>query len=246
VRVRDLESGRESVPVSIPATTTTTLEPRLSPDASLLIWSEMVERQPVSFLTSLVEPSRRELCRGCVGLSFLSSGEEALFLRPPNRIVRLRLTDTTETPVVDGGMQRILGADVSWDDRWLVVSSGRTDGTVTFHVLPVSGPPAAPSEWLQVQGGSDWRGSPRWSADGRLLYYLSDRDGFICLWAQPLDPASKQPSGEPFPVLHAHDNRMKMITMIRETAGISVGRRRVVINASELTGEIYTAMLEPG
>jgi hypothetical protein len=46
--------------------------------------------------------------------------------------------------------------------------------------------------------------SPVWSSDGGLLYYLSDRDGHTCVWAQRLDPATKRPLGAPFSVYHLH------------------------------------------
>ena len=39
---------------------------------------------------------------------------------------------------------------------------------------------------------------PIWSPDGNLLYFLSERDGFRCIWGQKLDPASKRPLGAPF------------------------------------------------
>ena len=37
---------------------------------------------------------------------------------------------------------------------------------------------------------------PFWSPDGNLLYFLSSRDGFLCLWAQWLDPSTKHPLGD--------------------------------------------------
>ena len=44
------------------------------------------------------------------------------------------------------------------------------------------------SEWIRVgEGAHAW-----WSPDGKLLYFLSARDGFQCLWAQRL--AQKQDS----------------------------------------------------
>jgi hypothetical protein len=45
---------------------------------------------------------------------------------------------------------------------------------------------------------------PRWSPDGALLYFLSERDGFRCLWAQRLEPTAKTPFGPAVPVHHFH------------------------------------------
>ncbi len=57
---------------------------------------------------------------------------------------------------------------------------------------------------------------------------------------------SKRPAGDEFPVVHAHQSKMKMWGP-RKGMGfeMSVGNRHLVFNAAEQTGEIYTAMLEP-
>lgn len=44
----------------------------------------------------------------------------------------------------------------------------------------------------------DW--CPRWSPDGRWLYFLSNRSGMNNLWRLPVDRGSGRPTGEPEPV----------------------------------------------
>ena len=46
-------------------------------------------------------------------------------------------------------------------------------------------------------------GAPAWSPDGSLLYYASNRDGFICVWAQRIGINGK-PEGDPLAVHHNH------------------------------------------
>lgn len=43
-----------------------------------------------------------------------------------------------------------------------------------------------------------------WAPDGNAVYYWSQRDGFRCLYKQPLDPESKVPQGNPIAILHRH------------------------------------------
>ena len=83
-----------------------------------------------------------------------------------------------------------------------------------------------------------------WSPDGRTLYYLSDRDDFTCVWAQSLDPDTREPAGDPFPIAHAHASSMKMAPIQRGAWTLDVGSDRLVFNAGEMTGSIYTAMLD--
>ena len=244
VRLRDLESGHESVVISVPARVTS-LRPRISADGNLLSWSDLVDRQRVTYVAPVAEPIGRELCRNCTVLGFFADGAEVLVSQRPNRLVRRRLADVGERLVLDTGEQAVIDADLSWDDRWLALSSARPDGAAAIHLVPVRDPPTPREEWLDLADGTAVVGSPRWSPDGRLLYYLSDRDGFNCVWARLLDPVTKRPAGEPFPVLHAHRSKMKMMMPEKSWFGLAVARGRLVFNAAETTGEIYTAMLEP-
>ena len=63
--------------------------------------------------------------------------------------------------------------------------------------------------WIPISSGflnyHSW-----WSPDGNTLYFLSRRDGFACIWAQPLDPATKQPEGAIKDVRHLH-GRLRVV-----------------------------------
>jgi hypothetical protein len=37
-----------------------------------------------------------------------------------------------------------------------------------------------------------------------MAYFISNRDGYHCIWAQRLDPATKRPIGEAFGYEHFH------------------------------------------
>src|SRR5205085_5063617 len=50
-------------------------------------------------------------------------------------------------------------------------------------------------DWIPVTDGSQVDANAAWSPDGNLLYFLSERDGFFCIWAQRLAPATKEPAG---------------------------------------------------
>jgi Tol biopolymer transport system component/predicted Ser/Thr protein kinase len=242
IRLRDLGSGQETVPVSIP-TQLINLRPCLSPDGRWLAWSRFVDKEFATFVAPTEEPTGRVVCRQCAGVAFLSGASELLVQRGL-RLARIRLADGVETPVLDVGQEWLFDAGVSTDEKWVALSTGRPDGHVALRVVRLDAPPDSLEKGIEIADGTSWTGSPRWSPDGRLLYYLSDRDGFNCVWATPLDPRTNRPSGEPFPVLHAHRSDMTMLLPAKLAFSIDIADRRLVLNASDVSGEIYTGLLE--
>jgi hypothetical protein len=109
---------------------------------------------------------------------------------------------------------------------------------MSIRALPVGGDA---SRAVDVVRSDDWLNSPRWSPDGTRLYHLSRRDGFYCIWAQPIDPATRTARGEPVAVQHLH--RSPRLTAPRGMFLISVGRHRLVFNALQRTGDILMAQL---
>ena len=84
---------------------------------------------------------------------------------------------------------------VSPDHRWLVFEGSRDllhrpDSTI-FAM------PAAGGRWIQITDGKQWDDKPRWSPDGKTIYFLSDRQGFFNLWGIHFDPVKGHPQGEP-------------------------------------------------
>lgn len=57
------------------------------------------------------------------------------------------------------------------------------------------GPLPVPREgWIQAsEGGLGFQRQGCWAPDANLVYFLSDRDGFRCIWAQRLEPGAKRP-----------------------------------------------------
>ena len=243
IRLQNRATGDESVAISLPATTTS-LEPRLSPDRSLLSWRYRTDGRWITYVAPTKEPVGRELCEGCLVVDFFSDGTEVL-VDWGRRLSRLRIADGEETTILELEEGRaLLDTDLSWDDRWLAVLTGEPDGKVAISIVPLGESPVAPEDWVEIAGRDTWVGSPRWSPDGNTLYHLSDRDDFVCVWAQSLDPETREPVGDPFAVAHAHTSSMKMTPMHRSMWSLEVGTGRLVFNAVEMTGDVYTALLE--
>jgi eukaryotic-like serine/threonine-protein kinase len=101
----------------------------------------------------------------------------------------------------------------------------------------------AAKDWIAIDHGGLWDDKPRWSPNGTLLYFVSDRDGHLCLWAQRLDGKSKRPLGTPFAVWHFHNSGFGMQNAGVGFLEIDVARDKVVFGMGELTGNIWSVRI---
>jgi WD40 repeat protein len=51
-----------------------------------------------------------------------------------------------------------------------------------------------------ILANRNWDDKPRWSPDGRTIYFLSGRGGFFNVWGIHFDPDAGEPVGQPFQV----------------------------------------------
>jgi hypothetical protein len=100
-----------------------------------------------------------------------------------------------------------------------------------------------PDGWIRITGDNTQDGKPRWSPDGNLIYFISARDGFYCLWAQRLDPQTKKPVGPAFVVFHMHGIRNSMNEIPTQYVSISVGQGKVAMPLADVKGNVW--LLEP-
>jgi hypothetical protein len=89
--------------------------------------------------------------------------------------------------------------------------------------------------------GSD---QPRWSGDGKTIFYLSTRDTFACIWARTFDPRTGK-TGPAFPVAHYHNPAISISMVVPTSFNLSVAGDSVFFNLGEATASIWIGMLKP-
>ena len=152
----------------------------------------------------------------------------------------LDLASKRTTLFLHRGGASLFQAKYSPDYRWLSVAAIRPGMECEILIVPLhDGVPAARSEWVPVVNENVWTDKPRWSPDGNLLYFLSQRDGFLCIWAQRLESSTKRPVGAPKPVYHLHDTRLSLKNVPIASVELEVARDRLLINLGETTGNIW-------
>lgn len=102
-----------------------------------------------------------------------------------------------------------------------------------INVTPTSG-----RRWIQMTDGKHWDDKPRWSPDGRTIYYVSERRGFFNVWGVHFDPLIGKPQGEPFQVTH-FDNPKLMVGEVIPNLGFAVAQDKLMLTMEQLSGSIW-------
>jgi hypothetical protein len=92
---------------------------------------------------------------------------------------------------------------------------------------------------IPVTDGKGMDRCAEWSPDGKLLYFVSERDGFRCFCAQRLDPATKHPVGEAFPVQHFHTSLRYLMGPDPINTSMPVAADKIVFSMGKETGNIW-------
>jgi len=237
--LKDLGTGQE---IAVSSSQVAAVNPNFSPDGDALAFQAKEKGRFVSFVVSLGGGHLNRLCEDCSDYGW-SSDEKRLVLVGtfPARISVLDLASRRRTALLNDPEHLLWNARFSPDDRW-VSFNATAPGRSQIFVAPVRSGIVPESEWISVANGV-WDDKPRWSPDGKMIYFVSERDHFRCIWAQPLD-ARKHPVGPPIPIFHAHEARRSLANLGSGTLSISVARDKIVFNMSEQTGNVWMARVD--
>ncbi|HTM30276.1 MAG TPA: winged helix-turn-helix domain-containing protein [Vicinamibacterales bacterium] len=121
------------------------------------------------------------------------------------------------------------------DGHWVAFHTTNSPSLRQVYVVSATAPTPVPVEqWVPVI--TDFGVQPRWSRDGRSIYYFSIRDGSMCAWLQPLSP-TMHPSGPSRPVQHFHDPRLAGVVRAFVTHDEQAGY--LFATLTETTGNIW-------
>ena len=131
--------------------------------------------------------------------------------------------------------QNLYQARFSPDDHWVsfIAAKANEAGISTIYSIPAAG-----GEWKQITEGKYFDDKPRWSPDGRTLYFISNRTGFLNVWGIRFDLAAGAPVGEPFRVT-AFESPSQMILADVRIMEMTLAADRLVLPIMEVSGGIW-------
>jgi serine/threonine protein kinase len=125
-------------------------------------------------------------------------------------------------------------ARFSPDDRWVCFNAVKAADESIIYVVPSSG-----GEWRRISEDNGWSDKPHWSADGKTIFYLSNRvTGFYNVWGIRFDPEQGKPVGQPFQVT-SFDSPGRLVWPNLGGAEITLSADRLVLPVEEMTGSIW-------
>jgi Tol biopolymer transport system component len=185
----------------------------------------------------------KQLCADCgTPRVWLPDGTGLLYQKLSEHASLIGLLDRSghATPLLQSSESALFSPSVSRDGKWLalVVRTPPNDHRITVVRLH-NGIAAAKADWISVTEAGIWVDKPRWSPDGNLIYYVSNRDGFACIWVNRLGPRTKRPVAAPKAVMHFHTGGRSLD--IAYGLALSVANDNLVFDVDDSSGNIWLA-----
>jgi Tol biopolymer transport system component/DNA-binding winged helix-turn-helix (wHTH) protein len=144
--------------------------------------------------------------------------------------------ETSARKLISDAAYDIWQPHFSPNGRWIVFEATRplTEGVEsTLYVMPSAG-----EQWIRITDGKQWDDKPRWSPDGRTIYFVSRRGGFFNVWGIHFDPEKGRPAGEPFRV-SAFERPNLMVPQNIQPVELSITKNRLLLTVSKVSGGIW-------
>jgi eukaryotic-like serine/threonine-protein kinase len=249
IRVRELATGKETKvgevsqgPGPVAAT-----PPVISDDGAQVAYAVRENDQFSIYAVPATGGVARRLCTGCGRpIEWFGRGTQILYDQAARNteIAILDVATAKSTTILRTSKNRIYTPRLSPDRRLLcftVITGARDRRT---YIVPFSDNRLIPEqEWKTLTTGAaqDER-QPFWSPDGRFLYFLSERDGYRCIWGVQVSAASLKPVKESFPVYHLHQFRHSLLDFndVAEI-GLSLAGSKMFLAVREIQSNIWLA-----
>ena len=130
-------------------------------------------------------------------------------------------------------------ARYSPNGRWLTFNNSQKASAPDRSVIGVAAAEGPPNRsWVAITANRDWADKPRWSTDGRILYFLANEGMFLDVWQIPFDPARGVPVGTAVRVTQFDTPSFK-VSPSMSTTGWGVGGGKAFLTMTSTSGSVW-------
>jgi serine/threonine protein kinase len=188
----------------------------------------------------------RRLCTGCRNPTGWMPHDEALLYGDSavSEVRMMRISSGEAKTILSFSDGSVRDAVWSAANHFIVftVSGPESLGQVFAAKFP-PGNNSPDNRWIQITDKAYYSRRPVWSDDGKTIFYLSDRDGFWCIWGERFDPAAGRATGKPIPIQHFHDMRLSPEELGGDLFNLSAAGDSLYLNLVESGGTIWLGKL---
>ena len=183
-------------------------QPAFSPDGSTIAYRSECDGGGIFLMGATGENSRR-LVANCFNPAWSPGGKqivcatESVTYTPTSRGT---MSELWVVDVASGSRKSLLdrdGVQPNWSPNGHRIAywgiAGESAQRDIWTIDPRADKPAETAVKLTDDAAVDW--NPVWSADGRYIYFGSDRNGAMNLWRIPVNEESGKPRGEAEPLM---------------------------------------------
>ena len=228
---------------------------KFSPDGKIVYLRLMegsgAKKQPI-YAVDVSSGAVKKICADCGPPTHATPDGKLVIYEAPNTIVRLsavRLDTGERWEFLEHPHHAVTSGRVSPDGNWIAFQSDRGLDGRQVHVAPFRAAAKIDTNaWIPITSPDQSSWDPWWSPDGNFLYFLSQRDEAICVWAQRVESVSKRRIGDPIPIYHFHNPGLNPLTFSGLSPlyiGLTVTRDRLVLSLAETRSDVWSGEIEP-
>lgn len=237
--VRSMPSGMERL---ILGTKDEKLSPVIRPDGKEIVYRSQSERGNSIRVVSTNDGAAETLCDDCGTPTGWSSSGEQILLGPDGESgisVLDRRSRVLHSLYRQPGVE-LSDAQIAPNAKWIVFAASYGHQRRSLILAPYGpGSDTAPANWRRITDGRFRDQKPRWSDDGSRIYFESDRDGFQCIWQQPINPVDNRPTGMPIALRHYHAAANSLGEASEAVFNLAVNGNRIFLNVPHLRGNVW-------